>query len=179
MTTVSTCRRAPCCLSVLLSMVFGATITTRLSADPPPGSDENSCAMCHTDPDLWSKDTLHLYIDKEGLNKDVHWQRGVKCRDCHGGNSETTEVNLAHAVENGFRPLDEVKNICANCHQEQALGIIKGVHSTAVEKGKTERGGPLACEACHGKNTHKLLPVSNPDSPVYGNNQVQTCGGMP
>ncbi len=61
---------------------------------------------------------------------DVHWQKGLRCVDCHGGNPETDKVNEAHAEEDGFRrfrpdgdytkPPDPlvVVQLCGECHAD-------------------------------------------------------------
>ncbi len=157
-------------------MALGAASAAPLTAETTTDSGENSCAECHTESDLWSQDTMRLYVPQENLKADVHWLHGVKCRDCHGGNAESTDVKEAHAGESGFRSLADVKKACADCHQKQSQEIVKSVHAAVGEEGKRIGGAPLECAACHGKNEHKLLPVENPNSPVFGANQVQTCG---
>ena len=84
----------------------------------PP--DDNLCIQCHGEPDLWDAKTKRLYIDRDGLAEDVHWKKGVNCNDCHGGDYKTTEVNEAHAKENGFRGAGEAaRKMCVVCHENQ------------------------------------------------------------
>jgi cytochrome b subunit of formate dehydrogenase len=151
-------------------------------APPPKGSqvprEKNQCIACHGEPDVWDAEHRRLYISLDKLKLDVHWLKGVNCHDCHGGNYQTDKPNEAHAAADGFRskPAD-VKKVCVECHMEQWLGLVKGVH--AKEGPKNERGesAPLACDQCHGTVAHELAPVRDPSSPVFLDHQLKTCGG--
>ena len=149
---------------------------------PPPGGsrlapDNVNCFLCHSESDLWDAKSRRLYISKEELAKDVHFQKGVNCQDCHGGNHESQDVNQAHAKEDGFRAsLQEIKKSCAHCHKQQGIDLIKGVHDRAGPKNELGQGTPLACDQCHGKVSHHLLSVRDSDSPIFPDNQVKTCG---
>jgi cytochrome b subunit of formate dehydrogenase len=162
---------------------------TNLLAQPPAGShlppDQNHCATCHTDQDLWGGDTLRLYVPQKSLANDVHWKNGVNCHDCHGGDPSSFEPGDAHATDVGkgeskvaaFRTLDEVRKFCGHCHTSQELELRKGMHAKA---GKGAEGGPgtlLACSKCHGEKVHGMLPVRDEHSPVFLENQVKVCGG--
>jgi cytochrome b subunit of formate dehydrogenase len=174
---------------VLLPVLLVVGVCGVLAAQPPEGSqlppDEISCIMCHGEADLWEGDTLRLHVPQEGLADDVHWKKGVNCHDCHGGDPSSFEVPVAHSTEvdpNGkvvaFRsPLAEVRKVCANCHKDQAIDLVKGVHDKAGEKDEQGRGTPLACRDCHGKNSHHILPAHDQASPVFLDHQVKTCGG--
>ncbi len=161
-----------------------------LAAQPPEGSqlspDENSCATCHGEADLWEGETARLYVPKEQLAEDVHWQKGVNCHDCHGGNPHSFDVPEAHSTKVGdepsgmvpFRtPLSGVRKVCGHCHAEQRLALVKGVHAKAGARDERGRGLPLDCGKCHGEKAHGMLPVADSRSPVYLDHQVRTCGG--
>ena len=106
-----------------------STVTSPPRQLPPGGSQlavaDNTCATCHGEADLWEADTLRLFIAHEGLANDVHWQKGVNCHDCHGGDPTSFDVPIAHSVEVEagsnvvpFRsPLDTVWQSCGGCHQ--------------------------------------------------------------
>ena len=66
--------------------------------------------------------------------------------------------------------------MCAVCHENQGLGLVKGVHAHAGEKDEQGRGTVLDCRKCHGANQHHILPVADSRSPVFVNHQVETCG---
>lgn len=163
------------------------------SPPPPEGSqlppDENMCAMCHNEADIWEGETAHLYIPRDQLDEDVHWKKGVNCHDCHGGNPQSPDINDAHAIENGFlaigskdaeikaKALETLKQRCSTCHQQQKLALIAGVHSKAGPRDAQGRGTLLDCSACHGQVSHHLLPSSDSRSPMFLDNQVKICGG--
>ncbi len=171
--------------------------TTKLAAAPPvkpteklppvKGShipdDTNSCVQCHTNADVFGdpkdKEHFHLFIPMEGLKKDVHYLKGVNCSDCHGGNPESTEPNQAHASEDFFRSkkADVIANRCVYCHQAEKIALGGSVHAKAVETSDPQRRTVLACDQCHGKLAHSLLPVKDPKSPVHLKGQIEHCGG--
>ena len=150
---------------------------------PPPKSgshiaaDDNSCIQCHGDTDLWDEKSRQFFISRDKLAKDVHWLKGVNCTDCHGGNYKSQEPRQAHALEDGFRSKpDEVKKYCTYCHDAEALELVKGVHSKAGPKNELGGGTLLSCDKCHGAVSHRLLPVKDPGSPLFIDNQVKVCG---
>ena len=150
---------------------------------PPPktgshiAADDNSCIQCHGDTDLWDEKSRQFFILRDKLAKDVHWIKGVNCTDCHGGNYKSQEPREAHALEDGFRSKpDEVKKYCVYCHDAEALELVKGVHSKAGPKNELGSGTLLSCDKCHGAVSHQLLPVKDPGSPVFIDNQVKVCG---
>ena len=144
----------------------------------PP--DDNACIQCHGDADLWDlKDpqAKKRYIPQEELADDVHWKKGVNCSDCHGGNYKSTEVNEAHAKESGFRGGGEAAwKMCAFCHENQSLELVKSVHAKEGPKDEQGRSMPLECRQCHGASQHHILPVTDSRSPVFVDHQLQTCG---
>lgn len=148
------------------------------AATPPQAgsqlaADANRCAMCHTEPALWDEAHQKLFIQPEKLGDDVHWKRGVNCHDCHAGDPATTNYAEAHV---GLVPVDQLRQRCALCHEQQRLGLLKSVHAKAGEKDERGRGLPLDCGKCHGASPHAILPVKDPKSPMFLNNQVETCG---
>jgi cytochrome b subunit of formate dehydrogenase len=143
-------------------------------------ADDNVCVQCHGDPDMWdAKDpqAIRRYISRDILADDVHWKKGVNCSDCHGGDPKSAEVNEAHAKESGFRGAGAAAwKMCAVCHENQSLELVKGVHAKAGAKNELGHGTLLECRQCHGPNQHQILPVADSRSPVFVNHQVQTCG---
>ena len=135
--------------------------------------DEIRCATCHSEEVLWDADQRRLFIPQEILEHDIHWQKGVACSDCHGGDPATLDYAQAHA---GFVPVGRLRQRCVDCHNDQKLGLLKGVHAKAGEKDERGRGLPLDCGKCHGTNAHEIFPAKDERSPVFLNNQVRTCG---
>jgi len=147
---------------------------------PPAGSqlseDENLCATCHTDPDLWEEDQQRLCVAKDRLEADVHWNKGVNCHDCHGGDPSSFRTGDAHAEEAGFRDLAEIRQLCAHCHQDQSAVFARGAHAEAVVKTADGSARPMGCVDCHGPDQHSLRPSGDQQSPVFADNKMQTCG---
>ena len=82
-------------------------------------AEETSCTTCHGDSDLWEADTQHLFVTADDLALDIHWQKGLRCHDCHGGNVATLNLRQAHAVEDGFHKINspaDVPAFCGRCH---------------------------------------------------------------
>lgn len=141
---------------------------------PPLG--ENACATCHGDVESWEGDQLRLYIPAEAYADDVHRQKGVQCHDCHGGDPTAVDSADLHAPADGFRTLAEVRKACADCHEAQVLGLAKGVHAKAGPGNERGEGRPMDCGACHGEDSHWIVPAADARSPVFPNNQVRVCG---
>ena len=160
-----------------------------VTAQPPKGSqlspEENSCATCHGEPGIWEEDSRRLYISKESLAEDVHFLGGVNCHDCHGGNPGSFDVPEAHATNVGgtdsslipFRAkLDDVRKACGNCHEQQRLGVLEGVHDKAGEKDERGVSSELDCGRCHGAKAHGMVAAGDSRSPVFLDGQVKVCG---
>ncbi len=147
------------------------------------------CVMCHGTEDLWEGETKHLYVPAEQLANDVHWDKGIHCQDCHGGNPEATELRQAHAIEDGFRkiekPADE-PDFCGHCHSNQqymrAAGsassvtlvqdYLQSVHGTNLTQVGDEKSA--TCSSCHPR--HAIQAKDDPQSSIYPSNLVNTCG---
>ena len=65
---------------------------------------------------------------------------------------------------------------CGECHQQQRDGLLADVHGKAGPKDETGAASVLGCSKCHGSDAHGMLPVSDRESPVFVNNQVDKCG---
>jgi len=86
-----------------------AKTPAKKSAVQPP-EKENQCILCHGDPDLWEGDRRRLHVTAKDLAGDVHWQKGLRCQDCHGGNARAADIKEApHAEEDGFRSLRSIR----------------------------------------------------------------------
>lgn len=98
-----------------------------------------------------------LYIGPGALDGSVH--ANSKCIDCH-----TDAVKLPHS------PLLNTKTCATECHKSEAEQFPTGAHYEALLK-----GDPLAptCATCHGG--HKILPVSDVNSPQHRLNSISMC----
>ena len=98
--------------------------------------------------------------DVESFKTDAHWSKGLRCQDCHGGDATMPDPK-AHEANDDFRVVKspaELQQFCGRCHKQEALELVKGVHDKAGPKEQTGRGTPLACNKCHGANSHRILP---------------------
>ena len=111
---------------------------------PPKGShikdDDNTCLQCHTHADLWDpkdKTQYRFYIAMDTLKKDVHYQKGVNCADCHGGDATILEPKAHQA---GRLPkLPDIQKFCAHCHASEVTDLCKSVHAKAGPRNAQEK----------------------------------------
>ncbi len=194
--TLQEFRKKPMPRILLLTLLLVVASFENLNAQPPEGSqlppDENTCATCHGEADLWEGETLRLYVPEDSLADDVHWKNGVNCHDCHGGDPSILDIQ-AHGVDDpeeeateeedeeesviGFRAnLDEVRQVCGNCHKDQRTALRMGVHHKAGEKDERGAGTIMTCGKCHGEKVHGMLPTADTRAPMFLDNQIETCG---
>ena len=101
--------------------------------------------------------TLSLHVEADNFGRSVH---GVfQCTTCH---SDISQVPHAAAV----KPVQ-----CASCHAASVKAYAESIHAKARAQGFKE---PPTCTSCHG-DIHKLVPRSEPSSPVNPKNIAKTC----
>ncbi|RIK78597.1 MAG: hypothetical protein DCC68_14925 [Planctomycetota bacterium] len=166
------------------------------SQTPPAGGplpDDYSCLTCHKKGgDLWNETTPT--VDESHLTNDVHWKKGLRCHDCHGG-SETLESFKNHRDDPDFRSLrvrQDSITFCGHCHsnldymrkfspsartdQETEYwtsGHGQRLKASAAGENAQADAGVATCISCHGG--HGILAVKDVNSPVYPTNVAQTC----
>ena len=164
-------------------------ITTPAFAQDVDEVVETGCTTCHGDADLWEGETAHLLVKAEDLAADVHWQKGIRCHDCHGGNAETINLRQAHAEEDGFRRIDsptDVATFCGHCHSDleymrryqptidsdPVAVFLKGIHGQHLQQaGPTDAA---SCLACHAK--HAIGSTQDPASAIHPSQLSALCG---
>jgi len=174
-----------------------ASTDAETTASPQPPS-ENKCLLCHGNKEVWEGEQLRLFITEADLDNDIHWQRGLRCKDCHGGNSQTEELREAHAEDDGFRTVKspaDVPKFCGDCHAN--IEFMRRYHPSPRTdqlaeywtSGHGQRlkaaGDPevATCISCHDKphgsgqdkNRHGIRPVTELESPVYPTRVAKTC----
>lgn len=95
----------------------------------------------------------------------------VTCSSCHPHHtmrSPSDPKSIAHS--------SQLVDTCGTCHPQQRDLVLADVHGKAGPKNEQGVGTALSCNACHGKDVHGLLPVTDRHSPVFVNNQVEGCG---
>ncbi len=146
--------------AALLAWSFAGSLPARAASGKP--APEN-CFDCHGDKDF-SKDGpngshVSLFVDGDRFGKAVH--ASLKCTDCHAG--------LDDSHQDGSHPPAKVN--CGNCHTEEAKAYQGSIHGMSKAMGAS---AAASCVDCHGN--HYIVPVAQPDSPVYKMNLPVTCG---
>ena len=160
-------------LLALAALALSAATATRALAAP---AANDQCYSCHKDGDtpqalLWPKD--------------VHYQAGLTCADCHGGDPALDEKETGMARTKGYLgkfKKSDIPVICGKCHgagssdfkhrfklNDVADSLMAGVHGEALRQNEK---GPQ-CVSCHG--VHNITRVSDPASPVSTGRVVKTC----
>lgn len=130
----------------------------------------NACKVCHSQVEVEFRESAH--------------REELSCVSCHGGDPATTEVGQAHGK--GFRgklSRAQVPAFCAECHADAGRMRPYGLSTDQYALYQTsEHGRKFAqgdtrvaiCTDCHG--SHRILPKSDPHSPVNPQNIASTCG---
>jgi hypothetical protein len=150
------------------------------TATPAPPS---SCVTCHAELDGAAAEPAHRAKD------DVHFQKGLSCHDCHGGNpaGPADDIEAAHDEKKGWtgKPARlRIPQLCARCHAD--ADFMKGFNPhTRVDQlaeyrtsvhGKRNAAGDekvAVCVDCHG--VHGIRPVNDPRSSVHPTRLAETC----
>ncbi|OGX03183.1 MAG: hypothetical protein A3G87_08815 [Omnitrophica bacterium RIFCSPLOWO2_12_FULL_50_11] len=136
--------------------------------------ENNSCITCHSD--IW----------EEELKMSVHGRENILCQDCHGGDPTTLDFDAAKALGTGFIGVPDKKKIaetCGGCHANVETMNFYGLRTDQLARYQTSGHGKklfgegnakvAVCSDCHG--AHKVLPIADPNSPVYPLNVPKTC----
>lgn len=124
---------------------------------PGPPSNEKPrieqivCIQCHA---LDLMKPAYRGIPQE-WRKSVHYQNGVACNDCHGGDPK--DAALAMSPQKGFVGVPKPKAIpqfCGKCH----LGIMKSYLESDHGKALLATGRGPNCVLCHG--SHNIQPAN-------------------
>lgn len=160
----------------LLCLLLSVVIATLALGGCPVYADQ--CLTCH---DALDDEPAVLF------KGDMHFQKGLSCANCHGGNPTAHEIAQAKSQSAGFLGVprgDTISQTCAKCHASpeamkrynsalptDQLALLQGsVHGKLSTTG-TER--IVQCTTCH--RAHGIVSVKNPASPVYSLNMVKTC----
>ncbi|MDA8082438.1 MAG: hypothetical protein M0024_02125 [Nitrospiraceae bacterium] len=103
------------------------------------------CLDCH-DSDMMRKE---LRAIPEEWRKSVHFQNGIACNDCHGG--DPGDAQMAMSPERGFvgKPgYDQIPQFCGKCH----IGILKNYLDSGHGRALKSSGSGPNCVTCHGSH---------------------------
>lgn len=179
-------------LATLLGLNLEAQQFDHLLAD--------NCVVCHSDPE--SQDGATFFTvwpageepDDEDTHdlarflRGAHFQPGLSCAGCHGGDPASTEMDHEF-VEQWTEARSSggwVPAFCGRCHSDrefmarfdpdlptdQHAKYVTSPHGRSVlEK---EDSSAAQCVSCHG--VHGIQGAKNPSSPVHPKNVPATCG---
>lgn len=153
--------------------------------------EQNRCACCHGDKDLWEGENARLYVPVDQLADDLHFKNGLSCHDCHGGDPSTTDFKQAHsrqpdpahplatpfraglvAKKTSTERVQMIVEFCGKCHPKPTSTYMESVHGQAWQK--SGLAVSAVCTDCHGK--HGMFPAKDSRSPLNSVNVPATCG---
>ncbi len=156
---------------------------------------ENWCILCHAE--LTEPNQKRFLVTVKDMTGDIHWQRGLRCQDCHGGDPTIGEIK-AHFGYEDFRAVKspaDVPEFCGRCHSnveymrryqpsprtDQLSEYWSSGHGRKLKA--TGDPGVATCVSCHGKPhgsgadpaKQGILPLADLNSPVYRTRLAKTC----
>lgn len=153
-------------------MISTVLVVILAAATPPPALADAQCGVCHP-------------AERVAFERSVHAREQVGCKDCHGGDPRSVEVDRAH--RGSFRSLADrrqIPDLCARCHSdpsmmrpynlptEQYVVYQTSEHGIGLARGDDR---VAVCSDCHG--AHDVLSRSDPESLVHPRNIPSTCTG--
>lgn len=156
-----------------MNIALSVVLLSLCAAEAKPVPDEeNSCIQCHAN--LTEKDQARLLVTAAQFAGDVHWQKGLRCQDCHGGDPTVFEIK-SHQASDDFRAVKsraELPKFCGRCHAEALRTYSESAHGRGLE-----RSGLLitaVCADCHG--AHGVFRTANKQSLLHSDRVDATCG---
>ncbi len=119
---------------------------------------------------------------------DIHYQKGISCAGCHGGDPSSDDQEKSMSADHGFIGVpkgDDISKSCQRCHSDaqvmktnfkSSLSLNQMENLAASVHGKMAVSGVekmVQCVTCHG--VHDIKSVKDPRSPVNHLNVNKTC----
>ncbi len=160
-------------ISLIFLLIF--TFAALSMAEP------NNCLTCHQEME-----------DEDGPShkfaKDIHFQKGLHCYDCHGGDPALEDMDEVYESSSYIGVPDhlEVPQFCASCHSnpDYMHDHNPSLPTDQLDKYKTsvhgqklfnDRDSKVAnCISCH--TVHEIGNAKLPHSSTHPLNLPQTCG---
>lgn len=146
-------------------------LAASVSAAPQDRAAPPGCVECHG-------------AEGQELQESVHARSGISCVQCHGGAADAPDAGRAHARLRALAGPLEVVELCGGCHSDLERMRLVGLRTDQLSLYWTSRhgqrlraegdSGVAVCSSCH--DAHRILPASDPRSPVHKLNQAETCG---
>ena len=154
---------------LFLVLAIGLVVGLSLAGNPVRtyALDENSCLLCHGDPDLTKSgdggEVISLYVSEKDVNTAAH--RYIDCTTCH-----TVEP---HKVITPLTKLSLAEK-CGSCHQYQQELHLESVHGQQLIQGNSD---VATCVDCHSpeEDPHSIIRVLEYNAPAYKKNIAETC----
>ncbi|NIT02454.1 MAG: hypothetical protein GTO09_10010 [Candidatus Latescibacteria bacterium] len=152
-----------------------------LSAQEELKKEESTCINCHAE----LEDELLEPVTR--FRHDIHYEKGIACDGCHGGDSSAEDADESMDPDKGFigvpDPL-EIPSFCGKCHSSSTyMGKFNPALPVDQEKkyrtslhGKRNAEGDrkvAQCASCHG--IHGIRPAGDPLSKVHPLNVPEMC----
>jgi len=137
----------------------------------------NTCGHCHEDESIVAGYHIPMIKPVEVFEISVHSRvqsdgksLAATCIDCH------SVEGTAHRILAPINPQSSIYHFnipqtCGQCHEKEMNEYRRSVHGQAAANGETDT--PV-CTGCH--SDHEILPVDDPNSPVFpANVSMTTC----
>ncbi len=159
----------------ILLIVLGLILIPRISS-----AQENNCVTCHQEME-----------DEDGpshiITKDIHFQKGLGCASCHGGNPVSDDMDEVREdrTYRGVPSHLEVPQFCARCHSDASYmhEHNPSLPTDQLDKYKTSAHGKRLfnnrdkkaanCISCH--TVHQITGAELPYSSTHPLNLPETC----
>jgi predicted CXXCH cytochrome family protein len=162
---------------LMLFLAFGTPADQSAAKSPA-----SSCVACHLQLEGELQEPAKLSA------QDIHFQMGLSCHNCHGGDPSADDADVAMSRAKGFTGAPQhgkIASSCASCHSnpafmrkfnpqarvDQYTEYLTSVHGKKYVQGDAN---VATCTDCHG--AHGIVAVKSPGSPVYAPNVAATCG---
>lgn len=130
-----------------------ATDPVSAASAPQMASDitNEQCLFCHAKPDTVlevGEEQVLITINEAAFAESVHGKEQVTCNTCH---ADITTFPHPDYSKDGLREFnyalyEATKNACQNCHEEEALNAMTGVHELTLDSGNHNAA---MCADCH------------------------------
>ncbi|MCS7313406.1 MAG: cytochrome c3 family protein, partial [Acidobacteria bacterium] len=149
--------------SWLIVEVLAFGLTGSLGSGQAQTSDQ--CWTCHRE--LLEDTPSQKYVN------DVHFQKGIPCAGCHGGDPTQADMDAAMDPKKGYIGVPkgaQVTQTCNACHANESkmaqwASSIDTVQFQQFETSVHGKADVTTCVSCHG--AHEIRPARDPQSPTY------------
>ena len=100
---------------VLLALILSSKPMMVYADDPIPSQDNRNCITCHEDL-YFLHDTGKWYCLRESP---------MACVDCHGGDPNTLDKDMAHTQRSAHPIINEDVTKCQQCHPEECYDRVE------------------------------------------------------